>query len=163
MDNRKRKRIDRESLVLLYKAGYSLEDLAIIFKKEDGTPTSKSVMSRILKEQREVLNDPIMRREVIIPPNRMPQSMINILTRAEIFNHVLELYNKKYHKGFAKDTTFKKSPKEFTKDEKRLFLLGKKLYMIHKQGSDIKAFTKNHNITPQTAMQSIKFYKKYVA
>lgn len=162
-DKRKQKRIDRESVVLLYKAGYSLEDLAEIFKKEDGTPTSKSVVSRILKEQREILRDPIERGVNRIPPNKMPQAMINILTRALVFPTVLELYNRKYQNRGVKDTTFKKHPSKFSKQEVQLFQLGRQLYFLRNKGMDLNKVAEKNNIPPNIALQSLNFYKKYAS
>lgn len=158
----RKRRINRELCSALYMLGYSLEDLAVVFKKEDGDATSKSVISKILIAERERTGKLIARGEKRIPPYKIPQGIINQLNQEGLYTELVDYYNINYQNQRPKNTRFKKDPRTFSETEKSMFLLGKQLYIQQQNGVNIRNIIIHKKINPRLAEKSLNLFKNYI-
>lgn len=158
----RKRRINRELCSALYMLGYSLEDLTFVFKKEDGEPTAKSVISKILIAERERTGKLIERGEQRIPPQKIPQTIINQLNAEGLYTPFVDFYNMQYQNQRPKNTRFKKDPRTFTKNEKAMFNLGKQLYIQQQKGANILNIVRHKKINPRLADESLKLFMNYI-
>lgn len=158
----RKRRINRELCSALYMLGYSLEDLSVVFKKEDGDATSKSVISKILIAERERTGKQIERGEQRVPPQKFPQRIINDLNIEGLYTPFVDYYNMTYQNQRPKNTQFKKDPRTFTKTEKAMFNLGKQLYIQQQKGANILNIVRHKKINPRLADESLKLFKNYI-
>lgn len=156
------RRINRDICSKLYMLGYSLEDLAYIFKKEDGEPTSKSVISKILGAERKRTGHPILRGDERIPPHKIPQRLISDMNIEGIYTNFVDFYNMTYQNQRPKNTKFKKDPRKFTSMEKKMFVMGKKLYIEKQKGANLRNVVSHNNINPKFAEESLKLFSNYI-
>lgn len=157
----RKRRINHELVAVLYTQGYSLEDLAIIFKQDNGKPTHKSVISTIIAGERERTGNVYIRGSVRVPPKSMNQKLINALADEGIFLDIVDYYDTNYLNKLSKNTRFKKSFKNMTPAEQKMFKVGKNLYILKHKGANLKRVCDNYNIAEKYGARSLAYFEKH--
>ena len=142
---------------MLYTLGYSLEDIGEVWQLPNGTPAAPSTISKVLKRGGKVL-----RGEVRVPPNQMPQSTISHLQRYGVFQNLVDLHDSKYATKKPKLQKTYKDHKTLTREERISLLRGRKLFELSQQGWSVERIASNANISEEVVVSLMNYYVAYM-